>query len=80
MSFRKKIQILGLNTIDSFQNNKSRKRYRTTIKLHDQKFRNRNDGFLPNDEKAASFFYIIPEITFLLIIISILYTGLKYAT
>ncbi len=79
MSFRKTIQSLSLNTINNFQHNKLQKKHGKMIEQNYQKPKNGNKPFCPNAYKSGSFFYIIPEIIFLLIMITFLYQGLKYA-
>lgn len=74
------MHIVGCHTINIFKEHKLQKKYKQETALNYQKHRNRNERFSPNDYESSPFFYIIPEIIFLLIIITILYKGLKYAT
>ena len=78
MSFRKKIKLLNCNTINDFQSNKLKNIHRVTPRLNYQKHSNRNERFCPNIDEASSIFYMIPEIIFLVMKITILFMGIKY--
>lgn len=79
MSFRKTRKWLFLNTIRIVHHNTIQKQNSTIKEFNYKKCSNRNDRFCHNLDKSSSIFYMIPEIAFLLAMITILYAGVKYA-